>query len=555
MSKEAMDNSLCNLLLNNEKELASRVYLRQPRNGVWREYTWAEVMLQARKVAAFLHGLGLKKGSHISIISKNCAEWFIADFGIHLAGMVNVPLFTNQHEESIQYVLEHGDVALVFIGKLDDHQLVRHYIPEHYVTIGFDYHDDLQVNYSWSEVLATEPFKNVIKPAAGDLYTIIYTSGTMGVPKGAMYTNQAIANYLTILPQDMIRIIDAPFYKLVSYLPLAHIYERSAVQLASIVLPSNVSFIDSLSHFAQNLQEIQPTLFTAVPKIWSVFQQNIEKKIPPTTLNFVLKIPFLSRLIKNKIINSLGFKECTNFVSGASPLPYSIMEFFDKLGIKIQEGYGQTENLAYATLSMLNDRRYGYVGTPRLEVDIKIGEDSELLLNSPCLMSGYYKEKQATKGAFTHEGWLRTGDIVEIDAQDRVKILARISESYKNQTGEFVAPSPIEHQFEANDMIDQICLVGRGLPSNILLVTLNEQARSNIKKDEINKSLEENLRQVNSGLVKYEKISHIIVVKDEWTPTNDLLTPTLKIKRRTVEQYYADLIQSALKQSNRVIWE
>jgi long-chain acyl-CoA synthetase len=144
--------SLCQLLLKNEKEAAERIYLRQPKKGVWHEFTWAETMLQVRKVAAFLHQVGLKKGEHVAIISKNCAEWFIADFGIYLAGMVSVPLFTNQHEKSVHYILEHGDVNAVFIGKLDDHQLVRSYIPEHYTTISFDYHKDLKVNHHWPEV-------------------------------------------------------------------------------------------------------------------------------------------------------------------------------------------------------------------------------------------------------------------------------------------------------------------------------------------------------------------------------------------------------------------
>jgi long-chain acyl-CoA synthetase len=555
MLEEPKVNSLCKLLLNNERELANQVYLRQPINGSWREFTWAETMLQARKVAGFLHQVGLKKGSHVSIISKNCAEWFITDFGIHLAGMVSVPLFSNQYEESIHYVLEHGDVELVFIGKLEDHQLVRRYIPEQYTTVSFDYHDDLQVNYRWTEVMETEPQMEIIEPAADALYTIIYTSGTTGAPKGAMYTNQVITNYLSLLPQDMVRIRDLPHYKLVSYLPLAHVYERSAIQLSSVVLNSEVSFIENLSHFVQNLQEIQPSLFAAVPRVWGVFQQNIEKKISPGFLSVLLKIPFLSQFIKNKIIHNLGFKSCSTYISGASSLPVSIMEFFEKLGIKIQEGYGQTENLAYAAISLLEERRYGYVGTPRLGVEIKLGEDNELLINSPCLMSGYYKEKQISKGAFTSEGWLRTGDIVEIDSQERIKILGRISEIFKNQTGEFVSPTPIEHQFEANEFIDQLCLVGRGLPSNVLIVTLNIKSRVGIKKAEVGKSLEDTLRQINNGLVRFEKISHILIAKDEWTPANDFLTPTLKVKRRIVEEHYSDVIQSAFKQSRRIIWE
>ena len=370
-----------------------------------------------------------------------------------------------------------------------------------------------------------------------------------------MFTNQSITNYLNLFPQDLLRIRKLDHYKLISYLPLAHVYERSAIQLASVTIHCDVSFIESLTQFSKNLRSIQPTFFTAVPRIWGIFQHKIEEKLSPGLLNFLLKIPFISRYIKNKIIKELGLNVCTNSFSGASPLPVSIIKFFEKIGIKIQEGYGQTENLAYATLSILKERRAGYVGTPRLAVEIKAAEDGELLLNSPCLMSGYYKEQEATKKAFTSAGWLRTGDVVELDDHDRVKIVGRVSENFKNQCGEFVAPTPIERQFEVNEMIEQLCLVGRGLPSNVLLITLNDEARIRKKKEEITKSLEDILHQINKGLVKYERISHIIIAKDEWTPKNDLLTPTLKVKRRTVEQYYASLIKSAFSQSQPVIWE
>lgn len=555
MSNETMSNSLFQLLLKNAKEDPERVYLRQPRNGVWHEYTWAEVMLQARKVAGFLHHLGIKKGSHISIISKNCAEWFITDFGIHLAGMVNVPLFGNQNADSARYVLDHADVKLVFVGKLDDHQAVREFIPEDYITASFDYHPDLQVNHKWSDVLASKPLEELVEPGPDDLYTIIYSSGTSGSPKGAMYTNKTIANYLTLFPKDLLRVRNLEHYKLISYLPLAHVYERSAIQLASVTIHCDVSFVESLDKFAENLREIQPTFFTAVPRIWGVFKQKIEQKLPPAKLNFLLKIPLISSLIKKKIIHGLGLNDCVNSFSGASHLPIALITFFEKIGINIQEGYGQTENLAYATLSLLDERKNGYVGTARLEVSIKNGEDSELLIQSPCLMSGYYKDKQATKNAFTADGWLRTGDVAEIDSEGRVKILGRLSENFKNQTGEFVAPSPIEKRFASNALLEQLCLVGRELPTNVLLVNLNETARAIANKEEINQSLQESLRIVNSKLVKYEKISHIIVVKDIWSTNNDMLTPTLKVKRKVVEQYYDNIIQDALSKHQTVVWE
>jgi long-subunit acyl-CoA synthetase (AMP-forming) len=413
----------------------------------------------------------------------------------------------------------------------------------------------LKVNYSWAQVLACPPLLDLIEPEPEKLYTIIYSSGTSGSPKGAMFTNQTIANYLTIFPKDLLRIKQLEHYRLVSYLPLAHVYERSAIQLASVAMNCNVSFVESLERFIDNLKEIQPHFFTAVPRIWGVFQQKIEQKLPPKKLNLLLKIPFISSLIKKKIINGLGLNECTNCFSGASQLPDSILNFFKKLGLNIQEGYGQTENLAYATLSLLDERRQGYVGTPRLKVELKVGNDSELLFKGPCIMSGYYKDKIISGNTFTEEGWLKTGDIAELDERKRVKILGRLSENFKNQSGEFIAPSRIEKQFEFSSVVEQLCLVGRSLVSNVLLVSLSAGALSTKNKEEINKELQEQFHQVNGKLVKYEKISHIIVVKDSWTPTNNMLTPTLKVKRKSVEQHYSELIHEVLKHHKPIIWE
>lgn len=554
MFKESMTNSICRVLLKNEKQTPKQIYLKQPRDGLWIDFTWEDVLLRARKVASFLQQQGLKKGSHVSIISKNCAEWFITDFGISLAGMVSVPLFANQQEDSIHYVLQHATVQMVFVGKLDDHLHVRSFIPKTYKTVSFDYHQDMETDFRWSDVMLVDPLQHIEEPAADDIYTIIYSSGTSGAPKGAVYTHQTIANYLTLFPKDLRRIRELDFYRFISYLPLTHVYERTAIQLASLTIPCDVSFVESLDKFGENLRVIKPNLFAGVPRIWGVFQQKIEQKLPEKKLNFLLKIPFVSHLIKKKILRGLGLDECTNSFSGASHLPLSIMKFFDNLGVMIQEGYGQTENLAYATLALLDERKPGFVGTARLNVELKLGENNELLIKSPCLMTGYHKDKAATEKALTADGWLHTGDLAEMDEQGRVKITGRISEVFKNQTGEFVSPAPIEKRFASYGLVEQLCLVGQGLPTNVLLVVLNEKAALK-KKPETKKLLQESLHQTNSNLSKFEKISHVIVVKDQWTPENGIMTPTLKIKRKLVAEHYAELINQSQEDRQTIIWE
>ncbi len=546
--------TITELLLKNEKENADRVYLRQPFQDVWTELTWSQVMKKARRVAQFLKDQGYKKGDKFSIYSKNCAEWFITDFGITLAGMVNVPLFGNQHPDSIKYILEHAEVKMVFVGKLDDHVHARANIPSQMKTAGFDYHADLTVDFSWDAMMKAEPVQEVVMPEANDMYTIIYTSGTSGNPKGAVYNHDRIANYLEVVGRDVLTLTPVRYHHFVSYLPLAHVYERTAVELTSLTVPCDVSFVESLDKFADNLKEIQPTLFTAVPRIWGVFQQKIEHKLPPKKMNILLKIPLISSLIKKKVKSQLGFSRCENFVSGASQLPIAIMSFFDKLDIPIQEGYGQTENLAYATINRLENRRLGYVGSPRLEVELAMGDENELLTKSNCLMNEYYKEPKKSKEQFDDRGYLRTGDIAELDENNNVKIIGRISENFKNQKGEFIAPSPIEKEFSSNTLIEQLCLVGRGLPSNVMVVTLAQNVHPR-NKDKFAQYLKDTLHTVNSKLASYEKISHVFVCKENWTPENGFLTPTLKVRRPAVESMHQSKLELAVAQHNQIVWE
>lgn len=554
MMETSTPQSLYQRLRYHEEHAPERVYLRQPRQGKWFEYTWAQVMRQARQIAAFLQSQGLERGSHIAIFSKNCAEWFMADFGILLAGMVSVPLFSNQNQSSIEYVVNHAQIKLIFVGKLDDHLRAFKTLPEAIPTVSFNYHHDLKTQYAWDDIVSCDPLTEIVPPDEDDLYTIIYSSGTSGTPKGAMYTHAAMSNYLALFAVDLCRLVEARHYHLLSYLPLAHVYERSAVQLGSLAIACDVSFVESLDHFAENLRDVKPTIFAAVPRIWDVFKHKIEQKVPARLLRVGLMIPVLRRVLQKKIKTELGLECAQANVSGASHLPAQIIQFFDRLDLPIQEGYGQTENFAYATLSLFKDRKPGFVGTPRLGVELKLSDEHELLMKSPCLMKGYYQDETATGKAFTKDGWLRTGDIAEIDKRQRVRILGRISENFKNLKGEFIAPSPIEKRFLSNRFVEHLCLVGQELPRNVLVVSLTEEARRRTTA-EVEQKLQKKLHVVNAGLRSYEKIGHILIVQDSWSTENDLLTPTLKVKRRQIEAKYHDWIHQASEQERMVVWE
>ena len=546
---------LCQQLLQKEKECGDKVYLRQPHGGQWQEMTWAEVVHQARQVAAMLTNAGLTRGDCVSIFSKNCAEWLIADYGITLAGMVNVPLFPNQNQQTIDYILNHAEVKLVFIGKLDAHNRTRAYISDEFKTINFPYHLNLNATYQWDDVLKCAPMVDIFTPDPAEMYTIIYSSGTTGDPKGVVFTQAAVSRYMDTFHADLKRLVplDKPHHFL-SYLPLAHVYERSTIQLASLVIDCDVSFVESLERFSKNLQDVQPTVFTGVPRIWSMFKQRIEQQIEKKKIGWLLHVPVISRIVKHKIKKQLGLARCCLCVSGAAHLPPAVVEFFKKLDIDIQEGSGQTEDFGYTTLTMRNDTKPGFVGIPRYGVEIKQSDAGELLVNSPCLMKEYYKDPNLTLSTFTEDGWLKTGDLVEIDSKNRVKILGRISENFKNQKGEFVAPAGIEDKFLTTGLIEYCCLVGKMLPSNVLLVNLSSTADI---KDEtaVKEALRKLQHNVNRDLKNHEKISHIMVINEPWTIANHCLTPTIKIRRRSIEAAYQEAILNTVTQSVGVVWE
>jgi long-chain acyl-CoA synthetase len=315
-----------------------------------------------------------------------------------------------------------------------------------------------------------------------------------------------------------------------------------------------VSFVESLEKFAKNLQEVQPTVFTAVPRIWSMFKQKIEQQIEKKNIGWMLRIPILSHFVKQKIKKELGLSRCSLCVSGAAHLPASVVDFFKSINIAIQEGSGQTEDFGYTTLTMRDDIKPGFVGVPRYGVEIRQSDAGELLVHSPCLMTAYYKEPALTKETFTEDGWLKTGDLVEIDAKNRVKILGRISENFKNQKGEFVAPAGIEDKFLATGLIEYCCLVGKMLPSNVLLVNLASSADTS-DRAAVKEALRQLQHNVNRELKNHEKISHILVINEPWSIINHCLTPTMKIRRRSIEALHQEAILNTVAQPVGVIWD
>lgn len=536
------------MLYHWEKQNPNKLYMRQPINDEWHKWTWSETAMQVRKMAAYLKGLDLEPNSKIAILSKNCAHWIMTDLAIMMAGHVSVPLYPNLKEESIAQILEHSQTKLIFVGKLDDFDSMKGGIPKAMPAITYPFYS-IEATPVWDDLIKdVEPINEDVIRDPSDLATIIYTSGTTGMPKGVMHKfynfSFATSNAVPLLDLKT----QARFF---SYLPLCHIAERLLVQMGSLYSGGMVSFAESLETFAQNLSDTKPTVFLGVPRIWTKFQQGILTKLPQNKLNILLAIPGISSLIKKKIKSGLGLQNASNVFTGAAPTPVSVLKWFKKLGIEIQEAYAMTENCCYSHVTLNDQIKFGFVGKALPNCEVKLSDNKEILIKHIALMDGYYKEDKLTNETIK-DGWLYTGDEGFIDQQGFLKITGRVKDLFKTSKAKYVAPAPIEMKLSANKNIEQVCVVGSGLPQPMALVTISEYGKT---KD--NKSLELSLKKtmeiVNAKFEQHEHLRKIVIVDQEWTIENNLLTPSMKIKRKEVENTYQDNYQKWYDSKDRIV--
>lgn len=529
-----MKESPLDLLFKHEKDTPQRTWFYQPLPaGKSKTWTWKEGADEVRRLAGVIQAYQLPPNSCIALVSKNCAYWIIADLAIMMSGHISVPLYPNVNAETLHYILEHSETKLLLVGKLDSFQAIQSGIPNHIPCIGFpDYCPNGLTNF---HTLAqnSDPIRENIRRNPTDIMTIIYTSGTTGKPKGVVHT---FHNFTYAINHAISEINIHPQSRFFSYLPLSHIAERMLIEMGSLVSGGQIFFAESLDTFARDLQFASPTVFLGVPRIWTKFQMGILSKIPQKALSILLAIPIVSSLLKNKIKKGLGLHQAEYCCTGAAPTPPALIHWYKKLGIELQEVYGMTENVAYSHFTRQGRITIGSAGQPMPHVQVKFTDNGELCIRHEAIMSGYYKDPQLTDETII-DGWLHTGDCAHQDAQGFLFITGRVKEIFKTEKGKYVSPSPIEMQLAKNANIEQVCVVGDQLPQPIALVVLSADARTSNKNDII-ADLQETLEIVNNKLEKHEKLQKMVVVKDEWTVENDLLTPTMKIKRNLLETKY-----------------
>lgn len=524
-----------------------QVYLSQPVNGLYHNWTWSECMIQVRKMANYLKSLNLPNHSKIGILSKNCAHWIMSDLAIMMSGHISVPLYPNLNKKTLNKILTHSETSVLFVGKLDNFNNIKQGIPKDIRCISYPFYTE---DYPmWDDLIKDiDPIKEDIVRDEMDIASIIYTSGTTGNPKGVMhkYFNFSFAttNAVKALPLN-----NEVFF---SYLPLSHIAERLLIQMGSIYSGGKVFFAESLDTFSKDLSYASPSVFLGVPRIWSKFQEGILLKLPQNKLDFLLRIPIVSNIIKRKIKKGLGLSNSEHIFTGAAPTPSSLILWFRRLGIIIQEAYAMTENTCYSHVSFKNKIKIGYVGQSLPLCKVKLSDIDEILIKHDALMDGYYKDDVQTNDTI-RDGWLHTGDKGEIDSQGYLKITGRVKDIFKTSKGKYVAPSPIEMKLSENKNIGQVCVVGTSLPQPIALVILSESS-IDLNKSEVKVSLIYTLDQVNSKIDSHEKIDSIIVLSSPWTIENKLLTPTMKIKRNDIEKLYKDQYLEWFNNDERILF-
>jgi len=346
--------------------------------------------------------------------------------------------------------------------------------------------------------------------------------------------------------------------RMLSYLPLAHAFERYVVETGTILTGFHVYFAESLDTFVSDIKRARPTLFVSVPRLWQKFQLGVFSKMPEERLSLLLKLPVVRGIIRKKVLSGLGFDQVRIAGSGSAPIPAELISWYRSLGLELLEGYGMSENFSYSHMTLPGDVKVGYVGKPNEGVEHRLSEEGEVLVKSPATMLGYFKAPELTAEMFTEDGFLRTGDRGELDADGRLKITGRVKELFKTSKGKYVAPAPIENRLLLHADVEQACVTGETFPQPYGMVVLSEAARKRVadaaERERIDKSLSAHIEQVNAELDQHEQLEMIVVIGDEWTIENGLLTPTMKLKRSAIEGKYGPQAEGWYAKKQRVVW-
>jgi long-chain acyl-CoA synthetase len=541
-----------------ERSAPERVVLTQPLGGgAIREFTWRELLDQTRRMATHLKRHGIAPGDRVAILSKNTAWWLMADFAIWMAGGVSVPLYPTLAAPTIGQILNHSESKLLFIGKLDGWDGMKPGVPDDLPCIAMPL-APATAYPSWDDIIASAaPLAGEPVRDGDELATIMYTSGTTGAPKGVMHSFATFAWSMRAALSRVTAINESA--RMLSYLPLAHVAERTLVEHGLLATGMHVYFAESLDTFTADLQRARPTLFFSVPRLWVKFQQGVHAKMPPEKLQRLLRLPLIGRIVRKKVLTAIGLQDCEFAAGGAAPMPPELLRWYNRRGLDLAEVYGMTENCGVSHATLPGASRPGTVGLPYAGVQSRLDPaNAEIQVKSPGLMLGYYKEPQLTRDAFTADGWLHTGDKGALDAEGNLRITGRVKDLFKTSKGKYVSPAPIEDRLVMHDLIEACCVAGANLGQPLGIVMLNAQAAAkaadNGARGALEQSLSEHLTHINASLDPHEQLDCLVVVTEPWTVDNGFITPTFKVKRNRIEEAYAPRYEGWVGSHRVIVW-
>lgn len=556
-----MTKLILDYAFEHERLRRNEPFLTQPLGqGEVVTYSWGQVMDQARRMATHLRARGFEPGARIAMLAKNSAHFFMVDLAVWMAGGTTVAIFPTESAHNIRYVLEHCEARLLFVGKLDDWARQAPGIPATLPCIALPHAPDTGFE-QWDEIVArAQPLAGQPMRAADELALLLYTSGSTGEPKGVMQTFGSVSAATECIAEEMAHRFDRQTpLRVLSYLPLAHCFERAWVECQAFVRGDmQVYFTDSPTTFMEDLQRARPTLFISVPRLWTKFQQGVLAKMPAAQLDALLDNPATGAAVGAKVLASLGLDQVKNAGSGSAPLPAELLVWYRRLGLNLFEGYGMTEDFAYSHGGDGDASLPGHVGRPYPGVQARLADDGEILVKSPGRMAGYYKQPELNAEAFTDDGFFRTGDLGVLNEAGLLRITGRKKELFKTAKGKYVAPVPIENLLNAHPMVELALVSGVGQATPYAALVLDEALRPRLNelavREEVQASLSALLTQVNARLASHEQLQFLVVAPEPWSIDNGCLTPTMKIKRSRIEATLAPHVPQWYGLHQTVVW-
>ncbi|MBN1551313.1 long-chain fatty acid--CoA ligase [bacterium] len=570
----------------------------------WHAITFDEFKTKTLSVSALLVNYGIESGDRVGILSSNRPEWVIADIGILTAGAVTVPLYDTLLSVQIEHILKDSECKLIFVENKSQFLKIKELnsrIPFlKYIIVMDPFGVPLEETVSsFSEILEKggkllNAEKDLVrnryeKLVPDDLASIVYTSGTTGIPKGVMLSH---GNFMSNA-QDILSVVNVNGDDLIlCFLPLSHVLERTAGFFTGCVTAgAKYAFAESIEKVGDNLREITPTILVAVPRLFEKVYARIMNTVQSSStlrkavFRWALRTgerSFRAKMqgvvkpfgeVKQKLATLLVFKKIHErvggnirlLISGGAPLEPRIAEFFASVGLSVYEGYGLTETSPVTNVNRPDKYRIGTVGTVLPSVEVKIAQDGEILVKGPNVMKGYYKKPEATAEVFTQDGWLKTGDIGRIDEDGFLYVTDRKKEIIVTSGGKNIAPQPIENLLKTNSYINQVMLIGDRKHFVAALVVpnfinLSDWAGNNgigfdthknlINLPQIIEKMELEIKETAKNLPRYEQIKKIILLADEWSIETGELTPTMKLKRQVILQNYRALIEDLYMQAS-----